>query len=159
MMNSIERKKLLPTVLLFNNIKVNRFKTIRMSINLYVPLNVEDAAHNALLRGLLTRSCKAYPDFTQFSKKLSALYGTDIVSSVKKTGAYQVLTFTAVGIDDRYVFTDEIISAEISKAFCVRLSLILTLPTVNLMIMILSRNADSCLTLLTQSLTISVAMP
>lgn len=117
MMNSIERKIIADGVA-FNNIKVNRFKTIRMSVNLYVPLNVEDAAHNALLRGLLTRSCKAYPDFTQFSKKLSALYGTDIVSSVKKTGAYQVLTFTAVGIDDRYVFTDEIISAEISKLLC-----------------------------------------
>lgn len=83
MMNSIERKIIADGVA-FNNIKVNRFKTIRMSINLYVPLNVEDAAHNALLRGLLTRSCKAYPDFTQFSKKLSALYGTDIVSSVKR---------------------------------------------------------------------------
>ena len=105
-MDSIERKIIADGVA-FNNIKVNRFKTIRMSINLYVPLNVKDAAHNALLRGLLTRSCKAYPDFTQFSKRLSALYGTDIVSSVKKTGDYQVLTFTAVGIDDRYVFTEE----------------------------------------------------
>lgn len=47
MMNSIERKIIADGVA-FNNIKVNRFKTIRMSINLYVPLNVEDAAHNAL---------------------------------------------------------------------------------------------------------------
>lgn len=117
MMSSIKRKIIADGVA-FNNVKVNRFKTIRMSVNLYVPLNKKDAAQNALLRGLLTRSCKAYPDFTQFSKKLSALYGTDIVSSVKKTGDYQVLTFTAVGIDDRYVFTDEIISAELSKLLC-----------------------------------------
>lgn len=117
MMNSIDRE-IIANGVAFNNIKVNRFKTIRMSVNLYVPINEKDAAHNALLRGLLTRSCKEYPDFTQFSKKLSALYGTDIVSGVKKMGDYQVVTFTAVGIDDRYAFTDEVISAEISKLLC-----------------------------------------
>ena len=46
MMNSIERKIIADGVAI-NNIKVNRFKTIRMSVNLYVPLNVEEAAHNA----------------------------------------------------------------------------------------------------------------
>ena len=68
MMNSIERKIIADGVA-FNNIKVNRFKTIRMSVNLYVPLNVEDAAHNALLHARLTlillNSAKSSALFTE----------------------------------------------------------------------------------------------
>ena len=116
-MNSIVSKNISEGVA-FNSIKEDKFKTIRMSINVIVPLEERTASEYALLRGVLTRSCKAYPDFTQFSKKLSSLYGTDLLSSVRKAGDNQIITFTAVGLDDRYVLSDEAISAELSQLLC-----------------------------------------
>lgn len=116
-MNSIIRKNICEGVA-FNSIKEDKFKTMRMSVNVILPLAKETASEYALLRGVLTRSCKKYPDFTQFSKKLSSLYGTDLLSSVKKSGDNQILTFTAVGLDDRYVLGDEVISTELSQLMC-----------------------------------------
>lgn len=116
-MNTLDRKIIADGVA-FNTVKDSRFKTLKMSVNVILPLKSETASEFALLKGVLTRSCKLYPDFTQFSKKLSALYGTDLLSGVKKSGDCQVLTFSAIGLDDRYVFTDEKISVELSKLLC-----------------------------------------
>ena len=45
---------------------------MKISVNIVVPLSVETASENALVGGLLVRSCKKYPDFTVLSKKLSS---------------------------------------------------------------------------------------
>ena len=48
----------------FGNIKDDRFKRGRINATLIVPLDKKNAAANALLSCVLTRSCKKYPDFT-----------------------------------------------------------------------------------------------
>ncbi len=116
-MSSIKRK-LISDGVYFNSVKDNRFKTMRISVNIVVPLCEETAASNALLCGLLTRSCEAYPDFTCLSKKLSSLYGADLTSSLRKYGDRQILTISASGLDDRYTFDGESIAFELSELIC-----------------------------------------
>lgn len=66
-MNFINRNEIANGVY-FTNIKDSRFKTMKISVNIVVPLSVETASENALVGGLLVRSCKKYPDFTVLSK-------------------------------------------------------------------------------------------
>lgn len=116
-MNSINRKQLADGVF-FSSVKDSRFKTMKITANLIVPLSAETASANALLCGVLSRSCKAYPDFTKLSKKLSSLYGADLNVSVRKTGDRQVLSLSASGLDDRYALLGESIARELSLLLC-----------------------------------------
>ncbi len=102
----------------FNTIKESRFKTMRISVTAFLPLQKETAAKNALLSLVMTRSCEKYPDFTLLSKKLSYLYGASLSSGFHKMGDVQTLTFSISGIDDRYALGDDIISKELSNLLC-----------------------------------------
>lgn len=116
-MNPIIRKKIAEGVF-FNSVKESRFKTMRISASMLVPLTEEDAAAYSLLSGVLSHSCKAYPDFTLLSKKLSSLYGASLSCSVRKAGDTQVISLTASGIDDRYAFAGESVACELSLLLC-----------------------------------------
>ena len=102
----------------FSDVRDSRFKTMKISANLIVPLSAEHAAANALICGVLSRSCKAYPDFTALSKKLSFLYGAELNASVRKAGDNQVLTLSASGLDDRYTLDGESVARELSLLLC-----------------------------------------
>ncbi len=99
----------------FNEIYVDRFKTMRLTVIALLPLEKETAADFALLTQVLTRSCKEYPDFTTLSKKLSALYGASLSGGVRKVGESLALTFSISGIDDRYALEGESVSQELSQ--------------------------------------------
>lgn len=102
----------------FNDVRDSRFKTMKISANLIVPLSAETASENALLCGVLSRSCKAYPDFTALSRKLSSLYGADLTVSFRKAGDNQVLNLSVSGLDDRYTLGGESVARELSKLLC-----------------------------------------
>ena len=102
----------------FSDVRDSRFKTMKISANLIVPLSAENAAANALICGVLSRSCKASPDFTALSKKLSFLYGAELNASVRKAGDNQVLTLSASGLDDRYTLDGESVARELSLLLC-----------------------------------------
>ena len=76
-MNPISKNKIADGVY-FSSIQDSRFKTMKISANIIVPLSEKSASENALMCGVLSRSSKAYPDFTQLSRKLSSLYGADL---------------------------------------------------------------------------------
>ncbi len=116
-MNSIKRKKIANGVY-FSSVQDSRFKTMRITANMIVPLRLETASSNALLCGVLSHSCKAYPDFTTLSKKLSSLYGADLNVSVRKAGDRQILSISANGLDDRYTLSGESIAKELSLLLC-----------------------------------------
>lgn len=116
-MTAINREKIAKGVF-FNSVRDNRFKTMKITANLIVPLTKENASANALLCGVLSHSCKAYPDFTELSRKLSSLYGADLGTSVKKIGDNQVLRITASGLDDRYAFDGDSVARELSELLC-----------------------------------------
>ena len=116
-MNSINRRQIANGVY-FSSVKDNRFKTMRITANMILPLSLETASSNALLCGVLSHSCKAYPDFTALSKKLSSLYGADLHVSVRKTGDRQILSISATGLDDRYTLSGESVAKELSALLC-----------------------------------------
>lgn len=116
-MTAINRKEIADGVF-FNSIKDNRFKTMKITANMIVPLTKENASANALLCGVLSHSCKAYPDFTELSRKLSSLYGADLGVSVKKIGDNQLLRISASGLDDRYAFDGDSVAEELSELLC-----------------------------------------
>ena len=99
----------------FNEIKVDRFKTMRLTAIALLPLEKDTASDFALLTQVLTRSCEEYPDFTALSKKLSSLYGASLSAGVRKTGETLALTFSIAGIDDRYAFDGDVVSRELSE--------------------------------------------
>lgn len=116
-MTAINRNEIAEGVF-FNSINDNRFKTMKITANLIVPLTKESASANALLCGVLSHSCKAYPDFTELSRKLSSLYGADLGTTVKKIGDNQVLRITASALDDRYAFEGDSVAQELSELLC-----------------------------------------
>lgn len=116
-MSLINRKEIADGVF-FNCIRDSRFKTMKITANIIVPLSPETASSNALLCGVLSHSCKAYPDFTELSRKLSSLYGADLETSVRKCGDNQVLRISVSGLDDRYALSGESISEELAALLC-----------------------------------------
>lgn len=116
-MTGIQREKLCDGVF-FSSIREERFKTGRISATLLLPLRAETAAANSILPYLLRRSCREYPDFTAFNRKLSELYGATLYGDVRKIGEMQALTVGAVGLDDRYALNGEWISTELSGLLC-----------------------------------------
>lgn len=116
-MNPINRQKIADGVF-FNSVKDSRFKTMQLTANMIVPLSLDTASENALLLGVMSRSCKAYPDFTALSKKLSSLYGAELSVNVNKVGDRQVLSVSASGIDDRYTLNGESVARELSLLLC-----------------------------------------
>lgn len=116
-MNSINRVEIADGVF-FSSVKDSRFKTMKITANIILPLSEETASENALLFGVLSRSCKAYPDFTALSKKLASLYGADLNISISKIGDRQVLSLSTNGIDDRYAFASESVARELSLLLC-----------------------------------------
>ncbi len=116
-MNSLDRRQIAQGVN-FSAISDNRFKTMKISATVLVPLNKDTASAYALLTQVMTRSCEEYPDFTALSRKLSSLYGASLSGGVRKLGESLALTFSVSGLDDRYALTDESISEELSRILC-----------------------------------------
>lgn len=86
----------------FHSLRDPRFKTMRISVHLMMPLQIETAAANALLPFLLSRASREYPDYTKLGEHLAELYGASLNADVQKLGDLQVLSITAAGISDRY---------------------------------------------------------
>ena len=96
------------------SVPTDKFKTNIIEVSVAVPLD-ENAAANALLASLLTRTCKAYPDFSKLNAKLDELYGASLGSYVGKTGDAQVISFYVTCLDDRFSLDGESITKECLK--------------------------------------------
>lgn len=102
----------------FRSIRDTKFKTMRISTHLIVPMSRQTAAENALLPFLLSRASREYPDFTKLGQRLAELYGASLNADVQKLGDLQVLTVSASGIADRYALEGEAISGELAQLLC-----------------------------------------
>lgn len=102
----------------FTVIKDDRFKTGRISVSMFVPLDETTVSQNAILPYIMIRSCKKYPDFTALNKRLAELYGVRLSADVDKIGEAQVLSIVATFLDDRYTLNDENVSNEVAKLLC-----------------------------------------
>ncbi len=95
-----------------------KFKTVRISVNMIVPLEKEYAAANALMPSIVSRVTKDFPDYRSLSRYLSSLYGASLSSGLSKIGDNQILTVAATGISNRYAFDGENIAARLTELIC-----------------------------------------
>lgn len=95
-----------------------KFKTMRISVNMIVPLTEQQVACNALLPAIVSRVTREYPDYTSLSRYLSALYGACLSSSISKIGDNQVLSISASGISNKYALDGENIAAKLTDLIC-----------------------------------------
>lgn len=102
----------------FNVIKDERFKTGRISVNMFLPLDEETASKYALLPFVLTNSCRKHPDFTSLNQKLADLYGASLFSDINKIGDMQVLTVAVSFLDDKFVLNGENLSSQLTQLLC-----------------------------------------
>ncbi len=116
-MKQLTSEKLLDGIR-FHSVSEDRFKTTRLSVVFYVPLEARTVSKYALLSRILIRTCEKYPDFTALSKKLSALYGASLSADCFKVGDRLGILFSVSGIDDRYALDNECISKELSELMC-----------------------------------------
>ncbi len=116
-MNFINRNEIANGVY-FTNIKDSRFKTMKISVNIVVPLSSKQRRRMRLWADCLFVHAKNNPDFTVLSKKLSSLYGADLTSSLSKHGESQVIKISVSGLDDRYSLDDVSIAKELSELLC-----------------------------------------
>lgn len=102
----------------FSVVKDDRFKTSRISVLFFVPLEEDTASANFMLMKMLRCSCRKYPDFSKLERHLNKLYGASLQYGVQKMGEVQALSVTLVGIDDKYVIDDTNISDELTRLMC-----------------------------------------
>ena len=91
-----------------------RFKTMKISVNMLLPLTKETAAVYGIFPSLVTRATREYPGFTALNQKLSDLYGATLQSGVRKMGEFQCLMISTGGISNRYAFGKDDMFTELS---------------------------------------------
>ncbi len=104
-----------------------RFKTARLSVGMFLPLNEQTAAAYALLPVLLTRATAKTPTLIAMHRRLSRLYGAAVTAGVQRLGDCQLLTLTVQCIDNRFTLNGEDVAAEaaallLEMLFCPHLS-------------------------------------
>ncbi len=92
-----------------------RFKTMKLSVNMLVPLTRKTAAVYGILPGIVTRATREYPNFAALNRKLSELYGASLQTSVRKMGGFQCLSVSAAGIASRYAFGGDDMFSQLSE--------------------------------------------
>ena len=95
------------------NTKSN-FKVAIITANFALPLG-KNAAVNALIPGLLKRTCRKYPTLTEMNKHLASLYGAMVAAGVSKDGESQVITLRVTALEDRFSLGDEKISEKATE--------------------------------------------
>lgn len=95
----------------FSSVQDPKFKHNCISVGLITPLSEDTVTANAILPYLLRRGSKSCPDFTKLEQTLCELYGASLSADTGKSGEYQVLTCSVVGIDDRFALEGESVSA------------------------------------------------
>lgn len=92
-----------------------RFKTARLSVCFYLPMNEDTASAYALLPFILTGCGKNYPTSRLISQKLDNLYGAALACECDKSGDTQVLRMSITCIENKYSLDGRDVVAECAK--------------------------------------------
>ena len=79
------------------------FKTTRVAVNAYLPLEKESAPAFYLLSLLLSDGCAAYPTPLELTGRLETLYGASLTVDAVKSGDRLILAAGIVFADDRFL--------------------------------------------------------
>lgn len=99
----------------FNALKETRFKTNRISVNLLMPLDSQQASARAILPFLLRKGSADFPDMTLLNRELMRLYGASLDADVRKVGDNQVLNLSISYLDDAYALEQESIGVRAAE--------------------------------------------
>ncbi|WP_270739638.1 EF-P 5-aminopentanol modification-associated protein YfmF [Massilioclostridium coli] len=102
----------------FNSILDKRFKTNRISVNLFLPLDSTTATERAIIPFLLRKGNQSCPDMTQLNRKLMSLYGAYLEADVRKIGDNQVLNLSISCLDDTYGLEGEALTQQAATILC-----------------------------------------
>ncbi|MGI5895687.1 MAG: EF-P 5-aminopentanol modification-associated protein YfmF [Oscillospiraceae bacterium] len=95
-----------------------RFKTNRLSFQLIVPLDRENASANAMIPFLMRKGYRGCMDYTELNQKLSQLYGAGLFTDVLKVGDFQLLNVAISAIDDSFALDKEEVAAKAADILC-----------------------------------------
>ena len=79
-----------------------KFKTNTVSITFIGDTGSRAASDYALLSGVLSRSCRAYPSLKQLNIALDGLYDAQLSADTSRCGLSQLVTFSIRSLDNRY---------------------------------------------------------
>lgn len=93
-------------------INTSKFKTSRISINMFVKADEKDTSAYSLLQMLLVSATKKYPDYTSLNAALNELYGAALYGDVVKFGDMRIIKFVIAFLDDKFSLNGEKISKD-----------------------------------------------
>ena len=96
-----------------NKIEKQGFKTCEISLFLTVPLDKTKLSMQALIAEVLQRGTKKYNTQLEISRKQEELYGAQINAGTLTSGNYNVLRFSSVFLNDKYIDSDENLKEEV----------------------------------------------
>lgn len=88
----------------------SKFKTSRISINMFVKADEKSVSAYSLLQLLLTSATEKYPDYTSLNAALNDLYGASLYGDVVKFGDMRIVRFIIAFLDDKFAFNNECVS-------------------------------------------------
>lgn len=94
-----------------NTVSDPKFKHNRLSVNFILPLDRDTASDRAVVPYILRMGCRQLPDFSSLNARLEELYGASLDAEVSKFGGYQVMEVSLRGLDNRYAFGGEDVTA------------------------------------------------
>lgn len=85
----------------------NNFKTDCITVNLFIPLDIETASSIALLSAVLKRGNEKFGEMDKIGAFLEKNYGASLSVSTSKAGELQSLSFTIRFLSDRFAIEKE----------------------------------------------------
>ena len=106
----------------------SRFKQGCISFQIIRPMNLQEAAQNALIPSVLLRATRNHPDLRSITHKLDELYGAAVSTVVRRVGDYQTTGLYCSFLDDRFALTGDEILRPVTEFL---MELVMDSPTEN----------------------------
>ncbi|MBE6619340.1 MAG: insulinase family protein [Ruminococcaceae bacterium] len=111
-MNGVKKIQIYPSVKL-TAVPSSKFKTAYLSVCFTRPLCEKEAAMNALIPEILTRSCKKYPTMLSLGVHLQSLYGASVEPMNISMGENHLFGLYASFTENRFTFDKTDVLSEI----------------------------------------------
>jgi len=91
-------------------LKTNKFKTSRISVNMFVKADEKEIAAYSLLQMMLLNATVDYPNYTLLNKALNELYGASFNGDIIKFGDMRLIKFSITYLDDKFALNGDKVS-------------------------------------------------
>ena len=102
----LSREEIYPKIY-FNSFVDQKYKSNRLSVNMFMPLEYSTVSDFALLSGVIAKSCEKWNSLLKLNTALSELYGAHLSSDVLKIGEMQSVTVHIKFISSKYTLYNE----------------------------------------------------